>query len=254
MKSISMVFIIVLSSLTGNYAEVNTEHYDTRETEVSYDDQVTNGDIYGGEANLNMDEKGYSNLTERDKIELQKKEAAALIQPKAYSKYLGVAHQTQQTDYWCGPASASMLVKYLGYNKSQSQMAGLLGTTTNGTGAGNNVSSALNTAINGSKFYYLWRWHTYSDIDGIRGNIHYTINSGAPAIINTLESPGDVYIGGHDTGYALYHFGVIGGFSDNGNSFLYLDPGAGRFGGFITSQYISARNMSYATGGRGYVW
>lgn len=176
------------------------------------------------------------------------------LRAKPQQVILNIPFQTQINDYYCGPASASMIVRSLGYNKSQQQMAALLGTTTNGTNAGNGVANALNAVVAGSRYRFNWEWHTYTQINKMKNHITEALSWGNPVMVNTMESPGDVYLQGHNIGTALCHFGVIGDYFDNGNSVTYVDPGYGRYGGFVMNQRVTIRNMSYATGGRGYAW
>ena len=133
-------------------------------------------------------------------------------------------------------------------------MASLLGTTTNGTNAGNGDANALNSVVAGSRYKFYWEWHYYNQIDKMKGHVTSALSWGNPVMVNTVESPGDVYLQGHNIGTTLYHFGVIGDYFDNGNSVTYVDPGYGRFSGFVMNQRVTIKNMSYATGGRGYAW
>lgn len=167
---------------------------------------------------------------------------------------LYIPFQTQINNYYCGPASAAMVVNALGYNKTQQQMASLLGTTTNGTNAGNNVANALNNVVRGSRFKFRWEWHTYNQIGKMKGHIVEALSYGNPVMVNTAESPGDVYLKGHNIGVPLYHFGVIGDYFNYGNEVTYVDPAHGRIRGFLIEQRVSIKNMSYATGTRGYAW
>ena len=174
--------------------------------------------------------------------------------PRPSQKELSIKFQTQINDYYCGPASASMIVTSLGRPRTQQQMASLLGTTTNGTNAGNGVANALNAVMKGSRYKFNWVWHTYNEIDKFKDNVTHAISYGNPVMVNTLESPGDSYLAGHNMGTTLYHYGIVGDYFDNGNSVTYVDPGYGRYPGFKMNQRVSIRNMSYAVGGRGYAW
>ena len=173
---------------------------------------------------------------------------------RASSVEISIPFQTQQNDYYCGPASAKMVLGGIGYTRTQDQMAALLGTTTNGTNAGNNVANALNSVVAGSKYQFRWQWHTYSDVSTIKGHVVEALNYGNPVMVNTMESPGDVYLTGHNIGTTLYHYGVVADYFDNGNQVTYTDPGYGRYSGFVMNQRASITNLSYAVGGRGYAW
>lgn len=52
-------------------------------------------------------------------------------------------------------------------------------------------------------------------------------------MLNTVESPSDNYLLGHNVGYTLYRFGVIKGYNTFADTGLYVDPGYGKFGGFL---------------------
>lgn len=56
----------------------------------------------------------------------------------------GVPTLYQDTDYWCGPASAQQLLAAKGVHVSQSQLARELGTTTYGTNSVTNFPPVLN--------------------------------------------------------------------------------------------------------------
>lgn len=172
-------------------------------------------------------------------------------------KKLKVTHISQQNNYYCGPASALMVLNTIGYNSyNQDSVAKLIGTNENGTGAGQDyIPRGLNSVVEkDGKFKFHWADHKYDDVDSIRMNIMSSISYGNPVIINSYEKPGDVYIHGHDIGIELYHFGVVSEYYSRGTVVTYLDPGYGLFNGFIKSQQVKIKDISYAAGGRGYIW
>lgn len=203
-------------------------------TEIIYDNNAINGGI-------------------NEDIDTKINNKKVVSRAEVAGKSLNVKHQTQQNNYYCGPASASMIVKYLGYNKSQSYMANLLKTNESGTGAGKDVAGALNKVAS-AKAKFTWEWHNYSDVNKIKNHIKTAIDYGNPVMINTMESPGDVYLKGHNTGYTLYHYGVVSGYSNFANNGIYLDPAYGRLSGFVKQQMATMKDLSYASGGRGYAW
>lgn len=203
------------------------------------DDNIVNGGI---DINTELDVEG----------KLFEKSLAPTT--RASSVVISIPFQTQQNDYYCGPASARMVLGGIGYNVTQDYMASLLGTTVNGTNAGNGVANALNRVVAGSKFQFNWQWHTYSDVNTIKAHIVEALSYGNPVMVNTMESPGDVYLVGHNIGTTLYHYGVVADYFNNGNEVTYTDPGYGRYSGFVMDQRASITNLSYAVGGRGYAW
>lgn len=76
-----------------------------------------------------------------------------------YNNITTLLQQPQQRTYWCGPATASEIVEaYLGGTYSQSYMASVLGTTTDGTPWYTNrypMADALNSVENTSGIYLM---------------------------------------------------------------------------------------------------
>ena len=208
--------------------------------EIVYDTQVVNGGI-DLETELDIP---YDQLIDKKNVPTT----------RASSVVITIPFQTQQEDYYCGPAAARMVLGGIGYSVTQNEMAELLGTTVNGTNAGNNVANALNSVVEGSNYQFRWQWHTFSDVSKIKSHVLEALNYGNPVMVNTMESPGDVYLVGHNIGTTLFHYGVVADYFDYGNSVTYTDPGYGRFSGFVMDQRVSITNLSYACGGRGYAW
>ncbi|ERJ82981.1 hypothetical protein HMPREF1987_01207 [Peptostreptococcaceae bacterium oral taxon 113 str. W5053] len=174
--------------------------------------------------------------------------------PKPEQVILSIPFQTQKNYYYGAPASASMIVTALGYPKTQDEMAKLLGTTKEGTDAGDGVAAALNKAVRGSKYVFRWSWQGYHDVEKMKKHIVEALSYGNPVLVNTTEGPGDCYLIGHNVGYTFNHFGIIGDYFDYGNRVTYVDPGYGLYKGFVMNQTVTIENMSHATGGRGYAW
>lgn len=243
MKTVGTVLVsLVCLSLLPTHAMAATAvddqaTLDIDGTTVLYDNQAVNGGI------------DRSSTSEVDST--YSKRGARSIPS---SVVISIPFQTQQTDYYCGPASARMVLGGIGYSRTQNQMASLLGTTTAGTYAGDGVANALNSVVAGSKYAFRWQWHTYTNVSTIKGHITEALSFGNPVMVNTVEGPGDVWLQGHNIGTALYHFGVVADYFDYGNSVTYTDPGYGRYSGFVQDQRASITNLSYAVGGRGYAW
>lgn len=241
--SLAMLLGIGLST-TGIKAATNTEEGKTTSedgTIIQYSDTAING---GVDLNTRL------NLSDDELINKKN-----IPTTRGSSVVISIPFQTQQNDYYCGPASARMVLGGMGYNVSQDYMASLLGTTaSDGTYAGDGVVNALNRVVSGSRFQFRWQWHTYTNVGTIKGHVVEALDYGNPVMVNTVESPGDVYLVGHDIGVPLYHFGVVADYFDYGNSVTYTDPGYGRYSGFVMDQRASITNLSYAAGGRGYAW
>lgn len=244
MTSIFSSVILTLSissySVLASTAESGKTYTTEDGTKIYYDDNAMNGGI------------------DTQKIYYDTKEEAVgpIKAPRAPAKYLNVPFQTQQNNYYCGPASASMIVHALGFNRTQNQMASLLHTTSGGTDAGDSVARALNS-VAGNKATFRWVWHSYQDINTLASHVESAINYGNAVMLNTDEGPGDNYLRGHNTGKKLYHFGVIRGYNSYNGTGQYMDPAYGYYGpysGFVEEQAASWHDLSYASGGRGYAW
>lgn len=203
--------------------------------EVSYDSNAINGGV--SPIPTGNDPKFADRLVEKE-------------------KYLSVPFETHINNYYSAPAAISMILNSLGITTySQQQIAQKLGTLSNGTYTGYQIEHTLNSIVNGSKYKFNWVWHSnVNDFNSVRDNITSAIEYGNPVMVNTAESPGDTYLRGHNTGYALYHFGVVSAYYNYGDKFIYLDPSYGRFSGFIKSQVATIKDLSYAMGTRGYAW
>lgn len=139
---------------------------------------------------------------------------------------LGLALYKQETDYYCGPASAYMVLIPHTRNLTQSQLAKELGTTTSGTGLGSNWIPVM------KKYSY----RDYSVISGssktpaaMTDTAIATMAQGYGVVYNTVQyANGSARLVGYDNlNFDVYHY-VAGGGYDNSNpssrDCIYLDP------------------------------
>lgn len=241
--SINFLNVSATSSTSDNETEVTTTE-DGKE--VYYNNNSVNGSI---DTTDFKDVPKFNSMTKYDPND-----------PNINSNSVSVSHQTQETSYYCGPASGSMITYQLGKGQNQNQMASYFGTTTDGTGFGSYLGSTLQN-ITGYPFGTTW--HTGSDVTTIKNNIKAGINYGNAIMLNTWEYGNYFYLDGHRAlSDEVFHYGVISGYSDFGNYVYYIDPGAGytdpvtgqRWDGFTAGRYYPIYDISMATGGRGYVW
>lgn len=170
-------------------------------------------------------------------------------------KEIFVPFETQINNYYLGTAATSMLANSINISTNQHKISSLFDTATTNINSEINLLKALNKVVAGSNFKFYWQEHNdVNDINTIRTHIVSAIEHGNPVMVNTAEGPGDTYLRGHNTGYRLYNVGIISGFYNYGNRVKYIDPGYGRFSGFVKSQVTTIKNLSYATGTRGYAW
>lgn len=144
------------------------------------------------------------------------------LTPFSLYKVLNVPTYAQQTDYWCGPASALMVIDYLNYqpNLYQSQLANEMGTNTSGTNHVNMVYALRNyTGRN-----YGWRWS--DEFANRYGPMQNNITIGLPVIsgVGTYH-----LIGWNEArpGKNYDHYVVVHGFRelpDGPYELFYTDP------------------------------
>lgn len=94
----------------------------------------------------------------------------------------------QQNNYYCGPATACMVAKTLGLGTyTQSNMAAIIGTTTNGSSS-SGITSGLNNLLSnaGRTGRYQTTNTAYSSLTN---SITYSIQNGFPIIVNVKEMP-----------------------------------------------------------------
>lgn len=140
------------------------------------------------------------------------------------SKNLNLQWVQQINGYYCAPAAGEMIVKPFNPSITQTTIASknYFNTTTNGTDFGIHLKTALETLTGIS-----WgiQSHVYSDVSTLQNRV-----------------------------VAAITYGVIDAYTSYGNNVVYKDPGAGMYPEFAKSQTVTITKMSYAIGGRGYLW
>lgn len=235
---LSTTTIISLLAFNVNYTHSAKHHKGQTVTidgvQVSYDPNAING--------------GIDLTTEKEKL------VAITTNYTLESKEIYVPFEQQINEYYFGTATASMLTKSINIPQTQQQISNLLEEPSAVT-AGKNLSTALNRLLENSKFRFYWEWHNnVNDITTMKTHIVSAIEYGNPVMVNMTEGPGDNYLRGHNIGYSHSIFGLISGFYNYGDRIKYIEPGYGRFSGFVKPQVTTIENLSYATGDRGYVW
>lgn len=147
-------------------------------------------------------------------------------------------------------ASARMFLKTLGYDISDSRLSELITQSTDPA----QLDDVLNTLVDDSAYHFRWSYHDVITLENLKYRIRESLNYGNPILVNTAEYNGEVYIRGHNIGYFVNHYGIIGDYFENGDIITYVDPSQGRFHGFMADQSLSIKQISNAAGGKGYVW
>lgn len=163
----------------------------------------------------------------------------------------------QETYYWCGPGSTRIALSTRLQNPpSQTSIASMLGTTTNGTDHIGLVANVLNAQFAGAgyKSRSITEPPTKAQRDLLKQDILARIGSGFPIVANVISGwrpPG--YPGG-----TIYHYVAVIGFDDGGDKVLIGDPAAEGHGGGASwngvprTYWISLFDLGTWIGGKGY--
>lgn len=150
-------------------------------------------------------------------------------------------------------ASAAMLLNSIGFNYTQQEIADLIAVNRTVTD-GEHLTEVLNQITEGSRYAFTLEQHDASDIASLKKHIIEALVYGNAILVNTIESTGDCYLEGHDQYGVLYQYGMVKDYYNYGNTITYTDSDYGIFSGFSKNQKVSISNLSYAVGGKWYVW
>ncbi|MCE6993719.1 C39 family peptidase [Saccharothrix sp. S26] len=223
-------------------------------------------------AKLKKSESPANNRTDaatRSRVAAKDKAALAHLEEKKGSfSALGVLTlwwQQQETDFWCGPATVSMITNARGVGMGQDEAARQLGTTVDGTpwsswgGLGSPVRSVLNSRLNTGWYEVkpLSSWPTGSEIRTYEANLVYNIDRGWHLAGNVYEVKGSQYrLNGHPSDRTIWHWVPMYAYDHSGETTYYADPASGTGNGFQSVaqyNYISSLTIAVAMGERGYI-
>ncbi|MEG1254844.1 C39 family peptidase [Clostridium sp.] len=187
----------------------------------------------------------------------------AIAYSSASGRLSSVVHQSQANGYYCGPATAAILIKArTGTSYSQSTMASSLRTTTDGTGwydgggkTGYPMPDTINSYI-GKTFYA--KYGTSIDPNTFKLNVMYDIDLNYGLAGNAYEVVGGPHLVGHPN-EKIYHWFAIDGYANYGDTIWYVDPVAGCSAISWSSSVPPYSSMNYKTlatiiDGRGLIW
>ncbi|MGW7365390.1 hypothetical protein ACWGI8_18600 [Streptomyces sp. NPDC054841] len=189
----------------------------------------------------------------------------------------GGKHQSQETSYWCGPATLviTQSAKDEVSGRSQEYAADLLETDSSGTSwygvdidvpdpTGYPMVDALNWRLPGAN--YVPRSLPYSpdgdDMEAFAEHVVHDTDNDYAIAGNVWEVPGGPHLVGHPN-IEIFHWVSIDGYNSEtgGGQVHYLDPVGGVSTSMISwadgvpkSARISADTLTTVMGGRGYVW
>jgi hypothetical protein len=181
------------------------------------------------------------------------------------AKNLRRTQQPQQRDYYCGPATASEMLKQLGKTVSQKTVARELGTTANGTNwsdaSGYPMPRVLNANQTRNNYVVValpWT-PTSKQISTFETDLVTDINhnGGAPLAGNAYEVAGGPHLVGNPVNQTIMHWIDIRGYSKYGAVTDYEDSvhDASSIGWNVPAySSLSTATMVDILGARGYAW
>ena len=152
---------------------------------------------------------------------------------------VSVPYQGQQTNWWCGPASARMILNFMGHTVSaansaspftQAELASsrYLRTDSNSPKATNwgagDYPRGFNKWYNrGATPKFITQVNTPT-LDKFKGALAAKIPANQPFAIGTFEPAGSPHYNGHPVSQPVYHWIVVDGWKDNRATTYFRDP------------------------------
>lgn len=250
-KSKLLAFVIPFLLFNQKLTMINADEQ-TAETDDGTTVIYNSSEIDGG---IDLNGK-ITEITNEKTIEYYSSNQRQINETYPYQKVISLTFQTQNNNYYCAPASVRMLMKAIGKNYTQGQIALLIGTNTGGTSFGSTLLSGINAMAAGTGFSFNLVWHSASDVNGMKSKFMIAIVYGNPVVVNTVEGDNNkpFIFNGHAANNIRYHFGVVNGYKQSGEKYVYTDPAYGMYSGTSQTQDVTKANMSKACELRGYIW
>jgi hypothetical protein len=151
--------------------------------------------------------------------------AAVPAPPPPSEKELGYTFQLQTTFYYCGPAATRIAASVSGFTPSQDDLAGMLGTTVNGTNSSFDIVRVLN-GINGTSFYHATsipgQAATPAQMDQLQADVVHAVSNGYAVVANIAGTAWDT--DGVPHAYDGGHYLTVVGYRDDGRTVKIADP------------------------------
>lgn len=167
--------------------------------------------------------------------------------------------QSQQTYYWCGPATASEIIEAkTGGSYSQSDLESSLHCDTGGSPWYDGtypMADTLNNCV-GTGWYV--PYGTQIDASTFSNDVITDIDSGYAVAGNAYEVVGGPHLAGHPN-QNIFHWFAIDGYANSGTSIHYADSVHGASSISWSSRVPAYSSMNYKTlativDGRGIIW
>jgi Peptidase_C39 like family len=140
------------------------------------------------------------------------------------SKSVHYSFQLQSTGWYCGPSATRVALSAQGKTFTQDQVAGMLGTTVDGTPSANDVTRVLNAQLGAGKYHTVelsGAKASTAQIDKLKADVVAALNQGKPVVANiagtVTDDNGDVH------SYEGGHYLPIVGYSHNGDTVKIAD-------------------------------
>lgn len=175
----------------------------------------------------------------------------------------------QDTGWFCGPATVSEMSATVpgpsAYNLNQYTVASYMGTTTSGTGEGQEVSG-LNYYVGqpdmGYAYYSFVDMNytpTSSQDNTFVKNLEWDVTLGTPIAGDAWEVggsyPGEYpHLVGHPYWETIFHFFEIGGYNLNNGDLYYADSATTVWSTVPAYSWFPISTVETILGGRGYIW
>lgn len=181
--------------------------------------------------------------------------ASIPITPPA-SRALAVSWVQQSNSYYCGPASAYMILKFLGYSTSkfngvalnQANLASSAHLNTDAAGATTWASKRMETGINrwsGDALYYT-QVNAPSTATVTGKLVNRIGRNGQPFAADTVEMVGGYHYNNHPN-RTIGHWIVASGYSGSGATSTWKDPASGLAGFENAAQTFSISTSTLTT-------
>lgn len=163
---------------------------------------------------------------------------------------LSLVQIAQTMNDYCGPASAEMVLNYLGHDTSQSTLAGssYLRTDANGgTNYGDNVMASTINTFGGTSGYYTQK--NASSLSTFESDLVGDIYTNWPVVVAVHETSTYEL---NPTEKGWYHWYVVRGYASSGATSSYADPAHGIWS-VPAYGSTSSSNVNGMMNGYGYV-
>lgn len=203
--------------------------------------------------------------------------SASAVNTQSSYKTLNVSWVQQAKNYYCGPATAYMILKYRGFTKSAINQASLSQTALAGANylktesqgytttwtyydSGytlNDMSRGLNQWAYGMLQSAFWPYRIYS-ADTLKEGFRYSIDNNKPFAASTYEKPNGARYNNHPSSRTgeIGHWVVIYGYEASGGTAKVADPAAGMANYTNSAQkfYINTDTLYSFAASRYAVW